>query len=82
MVAIIGALLERPVILWNPAASPTMPVLLAEKVVYWARTRDELGSLIALGLDRAPDHPLRASQVRFRDELATSGAEADLRAVL
>jgi hypothetical protein len=82
MVALVAALLERPVILWNPAASPTMPALLLERVAYWARTPGELAGLMISLLDSAPDHPLRTHQVTFRGELATSGPDADLAEVL
>lgn len=75
MVATIAGLMERPVILWNPAPSPTMPVLLIERVAYWARTREELATLITLLLRSSPDHPLRENQMTFKRELASSCSE-------
>lgn len=75
MVATVAGVMERPVILWNPDPSPTMPVLLLEKLAYWARTRDELAALITLLLRSGPDHAFRKNQVTFRRELASSCRE-------
>jgi hypothetical protein len=82
MVAVIAALLERPVILWNIDPTPPMPVLLIEKVAYWARSQEELSALLTRLLDAGDAHPLRTHQAAFRRELETLRSSEDFAAVL